>query len=141
MKRLRARRDVVFNGVHALRGEQRVEQLAVAEVGGWVDAQGDERPDVAELHDALRREDLRVAEHLVDRAAVGGHGEPVNRAEEPAVLDPPLVARLRVGHVEHGIERPIVLGPVSAFGRRRLHVFACCLLGHGILHGVSCGLW
>ena len=132
-----AGRDVLLNGVHALGGEERVEQFAVAEVVGRIDAQGDERPDVAELHDALGREELGVAEHLVHCAAPGGYGEAVDRTEEPAVFDPSLVARLRVGHVEQGIERPIVLGPVPGLGQSRSRFLPCCLLRHGILHRVS----
>ncbi len=120
--------DVALDGVHLLRREDRIEDLAVLEVARRVDAQRDERPHVAELEEPFGGEDLAVLEgrlhrlaardhvdaghrlhdlglhqELVARLGIDGVGERLVGEDEQRSVDRFLVGRLDAGHGVHGL--------------------------------------
>ena len=113
-----ARGDVVLDRVHLARGEDRVEDLAVLEVAGRVDAQRDERPHVAELEEALRREHLGVLERGLHRAPAGDHVHAGHGLHDLG-LDQVLVDRLRARGVAEALGGVHHRGGVGPFARRR----------------------
>jgi hypothetical protein len=118
--------DVVFDGIHLLRGEQGIEDLAVLEVLGRIDAQRNEWSNVAQLHDAARGVGLGIAQHLVDGVPAGHHGEALHGAQHPALFDDGPVLGLRLDQIEEVIE-PLFVPPEH----RRGPVLTLRLLCHG----------
>ena len=98
--------------------EDRVEDLAVLEVAGRVDAQRDERAHVAELEEPLRREHLGVLERGLDRPAARHHVHAGHGLHDLG-LDEVLVDRLRARGVAQALGRVHHRGAVTAFARRR----------------------
>ena len=71
MNRFAARGHVVLELLHLLRREQQIEDLAVLGVAGRVDTEGDQRPYVAQVHDAFGREALVVLQRALGGVAAG----------------------------------------------------------------------
>ena len=96
--------DVGFLRLHLLRGEDRIEDLPVLRVLGRIDVQRDQRPDVAEIQTAHRREQLVVPEHVVGELPAERDGEAFVGLEVAAVVDRLAVERLRGGEIEDRLQ-------------------------------------
>ena len=107
--------DVVLDGVHLAGREDRVEDLAVLEVAGRVDAERDERAHVAELEEALRREHLGVLEGGLDRPPARHHVHAGHGLHDLG-LDQVLVDRLRARGVAQALGREHHRGRIAPVG-------------------------
>ena len=92
--------DVVLLRLHAFRREQRIEDLAVLHVQRRIDAQRDERANVAEVHEPLGREAGRVAQRLFHRTPARGDHEGITLGVHRAGFEQRAVLRLRHRELE-----------------------------------------
>jgi hypothetical protein len=111
---------------HLLGGEDRVEQLAEVLVVRRVDLEGDERPDLPDLHRVdARAEDLGVLEHVAHLGVAADDDHPdVGHVHDRPCVPKHLEEGLRVGetfevhlpgcpchHVRHR-SPPVLIGPL-----------------------------
>ena len=99
-QRVHAAGDVGLLFVHPLRGEQRVQQLAVLRVPRGIDVERDERPHGAEADVDLRREHLVVPQHVLGVGPVE-HEDLAAHLDDAVALQQLQVAALRGREVHH----------------------------------------